>query len=174
MRNRRALGVLAVLAMAGCVVGANWAIVRFGIIPVGFGLMAPAGVYFAGVVFTCRVIVQNTLGRRFTLLAIVLGALLSFAVSPTFAIASGVTFLFSEMADFAVYTPLTVHHPDSWLWAMLPANTAGLFVDSALFLWLAFGSEGSFAGLIFGKACMTALAFLVLLPLSKRYVLRPA
>lgn len=169
--NRRTLGIAAVLAMAGCIVGANWAISRFGITPVGFGLMAPAGVYFAGAVFTCRDIVQNTLGRWFTLCAIVLGALLSFAVSPTFAIASGVTFLFSELADFAVYTPL---YRRNWLRALIPANIAGLIVDSALFLWLAFGSEGSVAGLIFGKACMTALAVLILLPLRKRYVLRPA
>jgi uncharacterized PurR-regulated membrane protein YhhQ (DUF165 family) len=161
--------------MAGCVVGANWAISRWGIIPVGFGLMAPAGVYFAGAVFTCRDIVQNTLGRRFTLCAIVLGAGFSFLVSPTFAVASGVTFLFSEMADFLVYTPLYQRHQGRrWLLAVIPANAAGLIVDSALFLWLAFGSEASVAGLIFGKACMTVLALLILLPLRRDYVLRPA
>ena len=33
---------------------ANWAISTFGIIPVGFGLLALAGVYFAGLTFTLR------------------------------------------------------------------------------------------------------------------------
>jgi uncharacterized PurR-regulated membrane protein YhhQ (DUF165 family) len=42
---------------------ANWAISAFGIIPVGFGLMAPAGVYFAGLAFTLRDLTQEKLGR---------------------------------------------------------------------------------------------------------------
>jgi len=33
---------------------ANWAITQFGLVPVGFGLLAPAGVYFAGLAFTLR------------------------------------------------------------------------------------------------------------------------
>ena len=31
----------------GTIFAANWAIQRFGLVPVGFGLTAPAGVYFA-------------------------------------------------------------------------------------------------------------------------------
>ncbi len=44
---------------------ANWAIIAaFGVVPVGFGLMAPAGVYFAGLAFTFRDLTQEKLGRQ--------------------------------------------------------------------------------------------------------------
>ena len=49
---------------AGTVVAANWAVNRYGIVPVGFGLMAPAGVYFAGLAFGLRDAVHETGGRR--------------------------------------------------------------------------------------------------------------
>jgi uncharacterized PurR-regulated membrane protein YhhQ (DUF165 family) len=74
-------------------------------------------------------------------------------------IASGVAFLTSELADFAVYTPLRERH---WLGAVTLSNTVGLTIDSALFLFLAFGSLDFLAGQIVGKAWMTALAVLLL------------
>ncbi len=96
---------------------ANWAIATFGVVPVGFGLEAPAGVYFAGLAFTFRDLVQEKFGRLWTLGAILAGAGLSVLVSPEFALASGAAFLFSELADFAVYTPLRERH---WLGAGAP------------------------------------------------------
>jgi hypothetical protein len=59
------------------IVGANWAITHFGVVPVGFGLYAPAGVYLAGFAFTFRNLTQQTLGRRFGFAAIGIGAVLS-------------------------------------------------------------------------------------------------
>ncbi|MFN8632497.1 MAG: VUT family protein [Chloroflexota bacterium] len=141
------------------IVLANWAIQTFGIVPVGFGLAAPAGVYFAGLAFTLRDLVQEQLGRRWTVVAIVVGALVSAAISPQFALASGVAFLLSELADFAVYTPLRERN---WLAAVAASNTVGLIADSALFLTLAFGSLEFLAGQIVGKLWMTALAVAVL------------
>lgn len=44
------------------IVAANAAIQRFGMVPVGFGLLAPAGVYFAGLAFTLRDLTQDTPG----------------------------------------------------------------------------------------------------------------
>ncbi len=149
---------------------ANWAISRFGAVPVGFGLMAPAGVYFAGLAFTLRDLTQESLGRRWTVVAILAGAVLSAVVSPTFALASGTAFLFSELADFAVYTPLRARH---WLGAVLASNTVGLVVDSVLFLSLAFGSLEFLTGQVVGKAWMTLLA-IVLLSLWRRGRTRPA
>ncbi len=148
---------------------ANWAISRFGAVPVGFGLMAPAGVYFAGLAFTLRDLTQESLGRRWTVVAILAGAVLSAVVSPTFALASGTAFLFSELADFAVYTPLRARH---WLGAVLASNTVGLVVDSVLFLSLAFGSLEFLTGQVVGKAWMTLLA-IVLLSLWRRGRTRP-
>lgn len=143
----------------GCIVAANWAIAQFGIVPVGFGLMAPAGVLFVGLTFTFRDLAQDRLGRWWVIGAVFVGALLSYLVSPVFALASGVTFLVSEFADFLVYTPLKDRH---WLAAVAASNTVGLVVDSALFLLLAFGSLDFLAGQVVAKGYMTVLAVVVL------------
>jgi queuosine precursor transporter len=151
--------MIALLGYISTIVAANWALQTFGLVPVGFGLVAPAGVYFAGLAFTFRDLTQESLGRRWTVAAILVGAGLSALVSPQFAVASGVAFLLSELADFAVYTPLRRRH---WLSAVALSNTAGLILDSALFLALAFGSLDFLAGQVVGKAWMTALAVIVL------------
>lgn len=143
---------------------ANWAISTFGLVPVGFGLMAPAGVYFAGLAFTLRDGLQETGGRRWVLAAILAGAALSAALSGPLAFASGLAFLFSELADFAVYTPLRRRN---WIGAVIASNTAGIVVDSALFLWLAFGSLAFLPGQIVGKTWMTALAVVVIASYQK-------
>lgn len=143
----------------GTIVAANWAIQTFGFVPVGFGLMAPAGVYFVGLAFTFRDLTHEALGRKAVFAAIIVGAGLSWFVSPAFALASGLAFLFSETADLAVYEPLRHRN---WLVAVALSNTVGLVVDSALFLALAFGSLQFLPGQIIGKAWMTLLAVIVL------------
>jgi uncharacterized PurR-regulated membrane protein YhhQ (DUF165 family) len=141
------------------IIAANWAVTAFGLVPVGFGLSGPAGVYFAGLAFTLRDLTQETLGRGWTVGAILVGALLSAVVSPSLALASGLAFLFSELADFAVYTPLREKH---WLGAVAASNVVGLTIDSALFLWLAFGALDFLPGQIVGKLWMTLLAIAAL------------
>lgn len=149
----------------GTVITANWAVSRYGFVPVGFGLAAPAGVYFAGLAFTLRDLLHETLGRMIVVLAIGLGALVSFWVaSPRLAVASAVAFGVSELTDLAVYEPLRKRR---WLAAVAASNVAGLVVDSVLFLSLAFGSLTFLAGQVVAKAWMTALA--VALILSVRY-----
>ena len=113
--KRYSQGLIAAGLYVGTVFAANWAIGRFGVVPVGFGLLAPAGVYFAGLAFTLRDLTHEALGRRAVLLAILLGAAFSAFVSPQFAVASGVAFLLSELADYAVYTPL---REKNWLSAV--------------------------------------------------------
>jgi uncharacterized PurR-regulated membrane protein YhhQ (DUF165 family) len=140
------------LLYIGTIFAANWAIAALGVVPVGLGLMAPAGVYFAGFAFTFRDLVQESLGRTWTVCAILAGASLSIIVSPQFALASGLAFLVSELADLAVYTPMRER---SWLWAVVLSNIVGLAVDSALFLWLAFGSLAFLPGQIVGKFWIT-------------------
>lgn len=154
------------LGYLASIVLANVLIATVGIVPVGFGLVAPAGVYAAGLVFTLRDLVQETLGRRWTVAGILVGALISASISPQLALASGTAFLFSELADFLVYSPLRRR---SWLGAVVASNTVGLVVDSALFLSLAFGSLAFLPGQIVGKAWMTLLAVAVLWPLRRRY-----
>ncbi len=144
------------LAYVSTIFAANWMVATFGVVPVGFGLAAPAAVYAVGLAFTFRDLTQERLGRSWTLGAVAAGALLSALVSPQLALASGSAFLASELADFAVYTPLRERR--QWLLAVAASNSVGLVVDSALFLSLAFGSLDFLAGQVVGKAWMTALA----------------
>jgi len=150
---------LPLVAYVATIFLANWAITTFGLVPVGFGLLAPAGVYFAGLAFTFRDLTQDSLGRRWTYAAIVIGALLSGFLSGPLALASGVAFLVSETADLLVYTPLRERR---WLLAVGLSNTVGLVVDSVLFLMLAFGSLEFLWGQIVGKTEMTILAIVTL------------
>jgi len=155
-------------AYIATIFAANWAIASFGLVPVGFGLMAPAGVYFAGLAFTLRDLLQERHGRKATVSAIVVGSLLSAIVSPQFALASGLAFLASELADFAVYSPIRKRH---FLAAVLASNTVGLIVDSALFLFLAFGSLDFLLGQVIGKGWVTVGTVLLLIAWRRGAVL---
>ena len=145
----------------GTVFGANWAIKEYGLVGVGFDLMAPAGVFFAGLAFTFRDLLHKVAGRWAVLGAIATGAAASLYVEPSgqLALASGVAFTVSEMADLAVYEPLS---KKSWLGSVFASNSVGLVIDSALFLWLAFGSLEFIQGQIVGKAYMTLAAIALL------------
>jgi len=145
---------------------ANWLILHVGVqldpngphlIPVGFGIMAPAGVLAAGVGFTLRDLVQRRLGPSWSSIAILCGAGLSALLSPMLALASGGAFLASEMLDLFVYTPL---RRKNLYVAVVASNIVGMVVDSIAFLFLAYGlSAMSFLpGQIIGKAYMTLLA----------------
>lgn len=147
------------VAYLGTIVLANWAIQAFGLVPVGFGLVAPAAVYVAGFAFTFRDLLQDAGGRRLVLAAIVLGASLSALLDPLVGLASGVAFLFSELADLAVYTPLRER---GWIRAVFASNVVGLVLDSVLFLSIAFGSLELLAGQIVGKLWTTLAAIAVL------------
>lgn len=93
---------------------------------------------------------QRLAGLRWSLAVIVAGSVLSFALAAaSLVIASGTAFLVSELADFAVYTPLQRR---GFLIAVLASSAVGLVIDSAAFLWLAFGSLDHLAGQIVGKA----------------------
>jgi uncharacterized PurR-regulated membrane protein YhhQ (DUF165 family) len=142
-------------AFVACIIGANVALVTFGVVPVGFGLVAPAGVYFAGATFGFRDAAQEAGGRLWTLSLIGVGVAVSALVDPTFALASGLAFGLSELADFAVYTPLRNRN---WPVAVAASNLVGSIVDSAVFLLVAFGSVELIAGQVVGKMWMTALA----------------
>lgn len=159
MSRRTTMGAITAVLYVGTVVMANWAVDRFGVVSVGFGLMAPAAVYFVGLAFTLRDLLHEWLGRRAVVGAILVGGAVSALVSPRLAVASASAFLASELADLAVYSPLRNRH---WLRAVVASNAVGIVVDSALFLWLAFGSLSFMPGQVVGKAWMTVAAVLVL------------
>ncbi len=148
------LGYGAFICYIGTILAANAAIIYFGFVPVGFGFVAPAGVYFAGLSFILRDVIQDTLTRYWTIGAIVIGAIVSALLSPQLALASGLAFLVSEFADYAIYTPL---RKKTWVGAAIASNTVGSIIDSVLFLWLAFKSLEYVRGHILGKLWMTAI-----------------
>ena len=147
------------------VVAANEALSRFGFVSVGFGLSAPAGVFFAGIGFTLRDLLHESGGRKWVLIAIAIGGVLSWWIDPVFAVASATAFTVSELVDYSVYSPIRKR---AWLPAVTASNVAGFTVDSILFLWLAFGSLAFIEGQLLGKAYMT-LAFVIPMWLYRRY-----
>lgn len=135
------------------IIAANWAVRTFGVIPVGFGQSAPAGVIFVGLAFTLRDQLQDALGRWAVTGAIVLGAALSSVIDPSLGLASGAAFLVSEFVDFAVYDRIRQR---SRIAAIFLSNTAGALLDSILFLAIAFGSLAYLPGQVLGKMLVTA------------------
>jgi hypothetical protein len=80
-----------------------------------------------------------------------------------------VAFLFSELADFAVYQPLRERR---WLLAVFASNAVGLGIDSILFPQIAFGSLHFIEGQIIEKLWTTVFAVVVLLALRRWVILR--
>ena len=161
----------AVLAYLGSIVLANWLTATYGLVPVGFGLVATAGTYAAGFAFVARDAVQDTAGRAWVFAALAVGAVLSWWLStPALAVASAVAFGLSELADMAVYTPLRRR---GYVRAAVASNVVGSVVDTLLFLWLAgFGLAPLIvAGQLVGKAWIT-VAVVVLVVIARVYVLR--
>lgn len=149
--------ITAALAFVATILAANYVTTRYGMVPVGFGLAATAGTYLAGLCFVLRDTVQDLGGRRLTLALIVVGAVLSYAISdPFIALASGLAFLVSEAADLAVYTPLRRR---GYVRAAIASNVVGSVVDTFLFLWVAgFPIAEAWQGQMVGKLTITAVA----------------
>jgi uncharacterized PurR-regulated membrane protein YhhQ (DUF165 family) len=182
-RKKKAEALGYFLAFIACIPAANWMIGHVGTVcvphgpclvpvapwgPDGHALMAPSGVLMIGLALVLRDMVQRRLGRNVALGAIVAGAALSGAVAPPqLIVASAAAFLLSELADFAVYTPLQSR---GLVLAVLASSLVGLVVDSVLFLWLAFGSLEFLAGQILGKLWMVLLALPVVHWIRKREI----
>ena len=144
---------------------ANWLITHVGPVPVGFGLLAPAGVFMAGLALVLRDLLHETAGRWAVLAAIAAGAGLSYLLAaPALATASAVAFGVAELVDMAVYAPLRRR---GLLLAVAASNAVGLVIDSWLFLHLAFGDLAFLPGQILAKTEMTALAVLVIAAMGR-------
>ncbi len=171
LNPRKAEGLAYFFAFIACIPAANWMIGHVGTVcdpagpcllpvfpwgPGGHPILAPSGVSMVGLALVLRDLVQRRLGRAAGVLSIFAGAALSGAIAPPqLVLASTVAFLLSELADFAVYTPLQAR---GLVLAVFASSTVGLIADSVLFLWLAFGSLEFLSGQIIGKAWMVLLA----------------
>ena len=134
--QRNVVGTAAFVVFLGCIPLANWLILNVGtvcvrsgpcLVPVAPGVMAPSGVLTVGVALVLRDVVQRCLGLRFGLIAIAAGTALSAFVAPAaLVLASGTAFALSELADFAVYTPLQRRR---LLLAVVASSLVGLVVE---------------------------------------------
>ena len=157
-----------------CIPLANWMIGHAGtfcvpdgpcMLPVWPGIAAPSGVVVIGIALVLRDLVQRRLGLKWSLAAIAAGAVISWIISPPqLVLASVVAFLFSELADTLVFTPLQRR---GLVLAVLASGLIGICVDSVLFLTLAFGSLNFLGGQIIGKI-WSLLAALPLIHLLRR------
>lgn len=163
-------------AFATTIPAANWLIGNVGtecapngpcLLPVGFGLHAPSGVLVVGAALVIRDLVHESGGAKAALAAIGIGGLMAWLFAPpALVLASVLAFVLAELADLAVYAPLRQNR--LWL-AVILSGLVGAAVDSAVFLWVAFGSHDFIAGQIVGKLWMSLLAapFLVAVGTSK-------
>lgn len=156
---------LALAAYVATIVAANAMTDRFGLVPIGFGLMVTAGTFAAGFALIARDWVQVTSGRVVALAAVAVGAVLSWWLStPALAVASGIAFAVSELVDFAVFTPLRERSLPT---AVIVSSVVSAPVDTVLFLWIA-GFPLTWQAVLGQFAVKTSLALLVAAGITAR------
>jgi queuosine precursor transporter len=157
----------------GLAIFANWLASRY-VVSVGFGRVAPAGVFCIGGVLVLRDWLQQLRGLWWTMPLVYAAGLISWGIGDAagwtslekIAVASVVAFTVSETVEAAVFTPVR-----NWNFTVgvgLSA-TVGNAVDSVIFLGIAFGSQAFFLGQFIGKSEM--IAFGTLLTLGRRRLL---
>lgn len=168
-------GIIFLALYIACVPMANWMIGHIGsfcvpdgpcVVPVAPGITAPSGVLMIGAALVLRDLVQRRLGKLWSLVAIGVGTILSALIAPpSLVIASTAAFFLSELADFAVYTPLQKRN---LALAVFVSGLIGSVVDSVLFLFLAFGNLEYVEGQVIGKILMIAIASFIIKIFSGR------
>lgn len=136
---KKTIGYLALAGFLGSIPFANWWLTNNGLWDAPILGLLPSALWVVAISFVLRDIVQITLGREAAWLAIAVGTALSIVLAdPIFAVASGLAFAVSESFDSAIFTPLA-NRGRFILGVTLSGYVAG-FVDSALFVRVAFGS----------------------------------
>ena len=158
------IGSGAALVLLGSVVAANWATTRFGFVPVGFGLKATAGTFFAGLALAARDATQDALGKVGMLIVVAIGIFISYLIAdPLISLASAAAFGVAELLNFAVYTPLRERSrlgDRRWAVAVTSSSIVGALADTAIFLGIAFGwatVAPAMVGQLVGKLWATVL-----------------
>lgn len=166
-------------AFASTIPAANWLIGNVGttcvpdgpcLIPVGFGLVAPSGVLMIGLALVLRDAIHEVAGWKWAVAAVAFGSMLSLLSSPpALALASAVAFTMAELADATVYSRL---RSKGRAFAVVASGVVGAALDSALFVWLAFGSLEFSAGTTLAKIYASAVVALVLWYVSNQKKLK--
>ena len=153
----------------GLAVLANWLASKY-VVPVGFGYMAPGGVWAIGAVLVLRDWI-NQLAPKRSLALIPVASLISYGIGEIagwsslqrIALASVAAFVISELVEWAVFAPIRKR---SLTTGVALSGTVGLLIDTYVFLTIAFGSMAFFPGQVIGKA--EALAVGVVLTAVRR------
>lgn len=172
MNTKHVTALAAITVFIAAILLANYVTTTYDFIPIGFGLEATAGTIFAGFALASRDALQDAWGRWAVVIVILLGSVLSFAISaPFIALASATAFLLAELLDFAVYTPLRARSKlgDSrWARAVIASNIVGAFGDTVIFLGIAFGTAailpalpGQMVGKLYATVVYLGLGYLV-------------
>ena len=163
---------LAFALFASTIPIANWLIGNIGttcvpdgpcLIPVGFNLMAPSGVIMIGLALVLRDWLHELAGWVWSFVAIVFGVVLSFLFSPTsIALASASAFFIAETSDLFVYSKL---REKSKPLAVVMSQIVGAFIDSMIFVYIAFGSfdfgTGNFLAKVYSGAFIALLMYII-------------
>jgi hypothetical protein len=128
-------GAIAVVVYIAAIVAANVLTQRYGLVPVGFGLVATAGTYAAGFALLARDFVHRYAGVWWVLGGIVVGIALSWwLASPALALASAAAFALAELADLGVYVLV---RPRGFITAAGVSNLVSAPLDTVVFLAIA-------------------------------------
>lgn len=126
-----------------CVVLADILAARW-IVPIGFGLIVPAGVFMIAPIFTLRDEIHRNSGAKTVVKLIFIASAISYLVSiligssllGKITIASVLAFLVSEYADTFVYHLI---RKETWMQRVIKSNLVSALLDSVIFIWMAFG-----------------------------------
>jgi hypothetical protein len=155
--THKIIGRLALAGFLASIPFANWWLEHFGFWNAPFLGPLPSALWVVAISFVLRDLVQITLGRTFAWAAIAVGTILSWwLASPALAVASGAAFLISESTDAAIFTPLA--NRGRFLLGVTVSGYAAGFIDSAVFLRIAFGSWAGWWQLGIAKAIVVACA----------------
>jgi len=128
---------------------------RYGFVSVPVLGSVASGVVWVGLAFVLRDLGQLLTSKWHTVAAIVTGVVLSYVLAdPFLAVASAWAFCLSELLDFSIYTPLARRR---FVLAVVLSSIAGSFLDSALFLRLAFHSYDGWWQLAVAKSLIVVL-----------------
>jgi uncharacterized PurR-regulated membrane protein YhhQ (DUF165 family) len=184
-RTLLGIGVIAAAAYIAVIVLGNYAIHRWGVVPVwpagwlgSGGYSAPAAVYFIGAALVLRDAIQvavatatrsRAVGRLTMLIALLIGLVLSYALAdPGVAAASAAAFACSESIDFALFTWIAPR----WGRAVLVGGAAAAVLDTYVFLSIApqlvphVSNYNFVTGQLIGKGYGVAIATVIALILG--------
>lgn len=174
MNQQKSWGWLYLVCFILTIPLSNWMVTNIGthcypdgpcVIPVWPGIESPSAVLIAGLALVLRDRVQDFLGVKATLVAIFAGTIISATLSdPAVVLGSTCAFLFSELADLFVYTPLRKQNQSL---AIILSGLVGAIVDSMIFLQLAFGSLAFLEGQVIGKFWMSLLVGILFFVMNK-------